>query len=253
MKRFYIILCFIAGLFAAQSLEAHLLWLNIDNYQPRIDETVQIDIGWGHKFPEDGVIKEEFLNRVYALDASGKEVPLTKISLSQYKFTPKKEGTYRILANVHPGYVTKTTQGYKLKSKKDLQEVLSCFRYDIRAKAIIIVDGKRENNDSPADDPLVIIPLKNTDQLKEGDLFPLKVIYDGKPLPNADINATYKGFSDQSNTFAFTTLTDKNGEARVKLSKNGTWLVTATHKVPYPDPEVCDENSYKYSVSFKVK
>lgn len=253
MKRFYIILLIIAGFFTAQPLQAHFLWLNIDNYRPAANETIQIEIGWGHKFPKDKVINEDFLNRVYALDESGKEIPLTQTSLTQYKFIPKREGTYMILANVHPGYLTKTTQGYKLKPKKGLEEVLSCFRYDIRAKAIVCVGSKGKKIDNVVGDLLEIIPLKNPDQLKEEDLFPLKVIYDGKPLSHAILRVTYEGFSDQPNTFASTAMTDKDGEAHVRLLKKGTWLVTVTHKVPYPDSEECDESKYTCSFTFKVK
>jgi len=254
MKRISIIaLTVMVLLLAAPSVHAHFLWLNIDNYQPRLNETVQVEIGWGHKFPTDEVIKKGFLNQVYALDPSGKEIPLTRISITQFRFIPKKKGVYRILANIHPGFLSKTTEGYKLKPKKGLTNVLSCFRFDIRAKSILIVESKGRGFYHPAGDPLEIIPLKNPALLKEGDIFPLKVLYKGNPLPHVYIHATYAGFSDQPNTFAYSTMSNELGEANIRILKKGHWLVNVTHKIPYPDPEVCDETRYNHSFTFEVK
>lgn len=253
MKRLYTVLSIIAFLCAVQPAWAHLLWLNIDNHRPRINETVRIEIGWGHHFPKNEVMKESFLDKVYAVDRYGKKIPLTQTSFGQYEFTPKTEGTYRVLADIHPGFLTKTTQGYKMKPKNGLHNAVSCFRYDLRAKAVISVDGKGEDFDTPAGDLLEIIPLKSPDRLKKGDLFPLKVLYDGNPLANVPVYATYEGFSEESDTIACTIMTDGNGKAELEIFKKGNWMVNVIHKVPYPAPEECDDHNYKYSFTFKSR
>ena len=158
---------------------------------------------------------------------------------------------------MNPGFLSKTPEGYKRKSKKELQNVLSCFRYDIRAKSIIVVDGLLHNEAEKflhsSDDPLEIFPLKNPVQLKEGDILPLKIIYQGTPLAGVEVHATYEGFSDQAHTFACTTTSDKLGKAKVRLTKKGNWLVNVLHQVPYPELQVCDKARYNYSLTFKVK
>lgn len=240
-------------IFATVSAQAHMLWLNVDDDTPAPGKAVQIKIGWGHQFPAGEEMKEGTLNRIYALDESGNEIPLKQISSAQYSFVPEKEGAYRITANISPGFLSKTTDGYKLQPKKGLEDVLSCFRYDMRTKAVISAGGKGEKVGIPAGDKLEIIPLKDPTALKKGETFPLKVIYDGKPLSNAEIKATYEGFSDKPHTFAEAVTTDSKGEANVKITEKGHWLISVTHKIPYHDPEECDDYRYNHTFTFNAE
>lgn len=241
------------GLFVASPSQAHLLWLNIDPDQPEVGQIVRIEIGWGHRFPKDEVIKEGLLNQVYALDSKGTKIPLKQISPTEFEFVPGVEGSYTISANIHPGFLTKTTEGYTLGTKKRLKNAVSCFRFDIRAKAIIDVGDGELIPEHAVGDPLEIILQKSPRYLKEGEAFPIRVLYRGEALSSCDVRATYAGFSDKPNTFALSTKTDGEGRARIKLLKKGKWLVTVTHQLPYPDPEECDKYRYGASLTFGVR
>jgi len=252
MRKIFLFLLLLPLLFTGKFAHAHWLWLNIHNDQPKIGQAVQIEIGWGHKFPKDEVIKEGFLNQVYTLDSRGAKIPLKQISPTKFEFVPTAPGTYIILGDIHPGFLSKTTEGYKLKPKKRLENVVSCFRFDIRTKAIVNVGKSEMMPDQHVGEPLEIIPLKNPKQLKKGEILPVKVIYDQKPLPSVDVRATYAGFSDQPNAFALSAMTDDEGVARIKISKRGKWLVNVVHEVPYPDVDECDKYRYTYSFTFRV-
>ncbi len=253
MKGFLVSLAVLIGLFVATPCQAHFLWLNIDDDQPEAGQIVRVEIGWGHKFPRDEVIKEGFLNQVYALDSRGTTIPLKQISPTEFEFVPGAEGAYTILASVHPGFLTKTTEGYKLRPKKGLENALSCFRFDIRAKAVVTVGDWEKMPEQVAGEPLEIMPHKIPRYLKEGELLPVTVLYNGKALASTDVRATYAGFSDKPSTFALSTQTDEEGVARIKILKEGKWLVNVTHELPYPDPEECDEERYNSSFTFRVK
>ena len=83
MKKIFIITAFIimhSMLFAPIFVQAHSLWFNIDTYHPEVNQPVHIEIGWGHKFPNDEKIMEGYVNEIYILDSSGKKFPLTQIS-----------------------------------------------------------------------------------------------------------------------------------------------------------------------------
>jgi uncharacterized GH25 family protein len=131
--------------------------------------------------------------------------------------------------------------------------VVSCFRYDIRAKAVMNVGDREKMPAQPVGDPLEIIPLRHGRHLTQGEILPVKVIYDGKALASVDVRATYAGFSDQPNTFALSTKTDKDGMAFIKLLEKGNWLVNVMYEVPYPDKEECDNYRYNYSFTFLVQ
>ncbi|MDL1962673.1 MAG: DUF4198 domain-containing protein [Deltaproteobacteria bacterium] len=253
MKNRFLLFLLLPFCFSASLARAHSLWLNIDDDRPEAGQKVQIEIGWGHKFPRDEVIKEGFLNEVYALDSKGARILIKQVSPTEFEFVPTAQGCYAILANIHPGFLSKTTEGYKLQPKKGLENVVSCFRYDIRAKAVMNVGDSVKMPDQPVGDPLEIIPLKHGRHLKQGEILPVKVIYNGKALAFADVRATYAGFSDQPNTFALSTKTDKDGTARIKLLEKGSWLVNVMYEVPYPDKEECDNYRYNYSFTFAVQ
>jgi len=253
MRKMFLLLLLLPLLFTGRFAHAHWLWLNIDDDQPKVGQGVQIEIGWGHKFPKDEVIKEGFLNQAYALDSRGAKIPLKQISPTEFEFVPTAEGTYMILGDIHPGFLSKTTEGYKLKPKKGLENVVSCFRFDIRAKAIVNAGNGEIMPDERVGDPLEIIPLKNPKHSKKGEIFPVKVIYDGKALASVNVRATYAGFSDQPNTFALSAMTDNEGVARIKILEKGKWLVNVMHEVPYPDKDECDKYRYNTCFTFKVK
>ena len=100
---------------------AHSLWFNMDDHGYGVNQPVKIELGWGHKFPRDTEIKEGMLNEVFALAPDGKKIPLKQVSRTIFEFAPPEEGVYVISGNVHPGFVSKTTKGYKMGTKSSFE------------------------------------------------------------------------------------------------------------------------------------
>ncbi|HDN84654.1 MAG TPA: DUF4198 domain-containing protein [Candidatus Aerophobetes bacterium] len=253
MKKTFIILCSLTVLLSTSIVYAHDLWLNVSNYFPKPGEVVTIELGWGHRFPTDEVIKEGWLESIYAISPKGEKISLKKLDPTHFSFRPQIAGIYLVAAQIKPGFLTKTTEGYKLQTKRGLKNVITCFRYDKRAKAIIQGGKKKEGISQKAGHPLELIPLKAPAQLKEGDTFPLKVIFRGEPLSKTYLFATYAGFSEEKNTFAYTTMTDEEGVGSIKILKKGKWMVKVEHKIPFPDKEECDEYLYGATLTFEVR
>jgi uncharacterized GH25 family protein len=252
MKSFLSAIMIFLFCFTGSNLHAHCLWLNLENDQPEVGQTVKIEIGWGHKFPKDEVIKEGLLDEIYALNSTGERYPVRQVSPTIYEFSPRDKGVYTLLASIHPGFLSKTTEGYRLKPKKGLKGVISCFRFDMRAKSLINVGGVENECHGRTGDNLEIVPLKNPKEVKVNELFPVKVIFQGKALSNAEVKATYAGFSNQPSTYAFHTKTDGEGVARIKILKGGHWFVNVLHEIPYPDPDECDQIRYNYCFTFCI-
>jgi len=241
-------------IFAFTSIvHAHCLWLNVSDYLPKPGEVVTIELGWGHRFPTDEVMEEGWLEGIYAISPTGERISLKKLDPTHFSFTPQMPGIYLVAAQIKPGFLTRTTEGYKLQTKRGLKNVITCFRYDKRAKAIIQVGKKDRGISQKLGHPLELIPLKAPAQLKEGDDLPLKVIFHGKPLSKAYLFATYAGFSEKKNTFAYATMTDEKGEGSIKILKKGKWMVKVSCKLPYPDREECDEYLYGATLTFEVR
>lgn len=241
---------------------AHSLWLIASNYHPRVGEPVEVEIGWGHKFPKDEIIQEGILEQIYAIDPEGETVHLQKASPTQFVLTPELKGTYLVVANIKPCFFSNTTEGRKRGTKKDLKKVIKCTHYSIEAKTVIIAEKKDGGFSRQAGSLLEVIPLESPQQLKEGDILPLKVLFRKKPLSHVYLDATYDGFSPEETSighktlkvaFAHKTFVDKKGEAAIKLFEKGLWMVNVNHKIPYPDNKECDEDFYSTILTFEVK
>lgn len=245
---------------------AHNLWLNPWNYYPQVGTTVDIGIGWGHKYPANRVdqeMKEGRLEEIRAMDPDGLTVDLTKVSAALYKLNIEKAGAYLITARIKPGFFTITPEGRKWGDKKSVTNCFKCTNFHIEAKTVIIAGGGEKNLSHAAGQTLELIPLTNLHKLKNGDKLAVKVLFEGKPLPGIAIKATYAGFEDGRKAkhevqkkgghgavrhFPVETLTDDQGRAEIPLNKSGYWMVMLSHRPPYPDTKICDE--YMYNVAF---
>jgi uncharacterized GH25 family protein len=262
MKRILTLFCSALIILIPSIAFSHNLWLNVSDYSPKVGESVEIEIGWGHQFPKDEVIGEGIIKEIYALDPAGEKISLKKISSSHFNLKPNRRGSYSLVAMINPVFFSITTKGRKMGNKRELKNVVQCTYYDIRAKGIIAVAGGDKGFSRQVDPVLEIVPLTSPGNLKEGDSFPLKVLFQGKPLSGVYLEATYAGCPSQEASFGHKTVavsfvhkvqTDKHGETVIKLVKKGNWMVKVNHKIPFPDPEECDEYSYSTTLTFEVK
>ncbi len=244
----------LALFFCSASLaDAHSLWFNMDGHGYAVNQPMTVELGWGHKFPKDTEIKEGMLNEVFALAPDGKRLPLKQVSNTLFEFVPPEAGVYVISGNVHPGFVSKTTKGYKMGPRNHFEQVISCFHYDLRGKTYLYAGNPTKMPIKIVGDPLEIIAMENPLSLKQGSDFSIKVLFNGTPLPGAEVHCTYAGFSNQPFTFAVTVKTDKNGIAGFALRKKGEWFVSVTHEMPYHDKSECDTQKYNATLTFDVK
>jgi uncharacterized GH25 family protein len=98
-----------------------------------------------------------------------------------------------------------------------------------------------------------IVPVQDPSTLKVGSMLEVKVLFEGNPAKSTVVYGTYAGFSDVPGTFAYTTSTDKEGIAKIKILKKGVWLLVAKREDPYKDLAVCDKQAYSGSITFQVR
>lgn len=249
---------------------AHNLWLNPDNFFPAVGSTVDIGIGWGHKFPADRVdqeVKKDKVEEIRAIDPDGLVVNLEKVSHALYRMPVEKAGAYLITAKIKPGVFTKTTSGRKWGDKKSVENPIKCTNFHIQAKTVIVAGEKAENIDRATGQPLEVIPLINPSDLNNGGNFSVKILFDEKPLPNAKVRATYAGFEAEDiaphnaskkghkyhKHYPVETASDSQGKADLKLDRAGYWMILLSHKPPYPDSSICDEYMYNMAFTFQIK
>lgn len=101
-------------------------------------------------------------------------------------------------------------------------------QYEKFAKLILPVAGKTKGFDAVQGHRLELVPISNPLEAKVGDEIGFRVLLDGKPAAFDTIYATYSGFSDIPNAWAFSASPVSHGEGRVKISAPGLWIVRVT-------------------------
>jgi uncharacterized GH25 family protein len=237
---------------------AHDMWATADN--PTVGQPLKATIGYGHHFPslEDIPAEELPFFQVYAVGPNGK-IDLTSGS-PNYTFTSKDnlaKGTYLVISDVKPIYWSKTPSGdWAMKRKDETPGAIECGYYIEGARGIVPVGGDTDPAlaTKPQGLPIEIVPLSHPGTIKVGQKLILQVLYQGKPLPGAEVKARYDGFpaltSDTAQAFSDTT--DQEGKVTFTPLASGNWIVIARNKVPYEGPGTCDATDYGTSLYFTI-
>ena len=102
------------------------------------------------------------------------------------------------------------------------------------AKGILNVDGGMDTAliTQAQGQKLEIVPQVNPATVKPGAVFPVQVLYDGKPVKTAEVTATFADFPSKESK-AFYGHTDLKGMIDVIPLQAGYWFIQAKHKAPY--------------------
>ncbi|MBI5602548.1 MAG: DUF4198 domain-containing protein [Deltaproteobacteria bacterium] len=238
--------------------QAHDTWINMQNYRLNQSDPAVLSVTNAHSFviPGKELLPSGQVDTVLFLSPDGKEIPSIPEGNEKYKsnLPLKTDGSYMAVVKKKVLFSSKTVDGYQRgKNKRDLKDVIECSHSEKYAKALFTVGVAAGDVYSKVlGHPMEIVPLQDPGKLKAGDLLMVKILIRGNPARNT-LYGTYAGFSTEPNTFAYTTSTDKEGVARIRLLKEGLWLLIARQDFAYPDPTVCDKQSYAASLTFQVR
>ncbi len=86
-----------------------------------------------------------------------------------------------------------------------------------------------------------------------GDFLSVKVLFKGKPAKFCKVYATYSGFSSGED-FAFSTATNGEGIAKIRLIHWGPWLIKAKLQLSPKDDlkDKCNKLNYTATLTFEV-
>jgi uncharacterized GH25 family protein len=256
-----LLICFVAAslmFVCAVTCYAHDTWIIMQNYTMDKSITAVFSIANAHSFviPGKKLLPRDQVDKAFFLDPDGKEIPAVAGADDSFqsKTVLKTPGSYVAVVKKQGGFSSKTTDGYKRgKNKKDLKDVLECNYSEKYAKALFTAGTPGGKSFSQViGHPIEIVPLQDPAKLKKGDILTVKILFQGKPA-RTNVYGTYAGFSEESGTFAYTTSTDKDGIAKIKLINEGTWLLLVKQETVYPDATVCDKQSCTASLTFRVR
>jgi uncharacterized GH25 family protein len=167
-------------------------------------------------------------------DYKGTNIPLTaNEDFMTYTGTVTIDEAGAALLHAHRlGEVwSKTSQGIVKGDRTTLQGVVWARKYEKFCKTLLPIDGKTQGWDVKTGDTLEIMPINNPLELKVGDDLEVQVLYNGKPVSPEAVTATYDGFTDSPNAYAYFTEPYGEGLAKIKISASGFWMVRVQYIV----------------------
>ena len=126
----------------------------------------------------------------------------------------------------------------------------AAFSGDARCVKSLILSGAptEQQKDRVLGFTLELVAERNPYLMHANDELPVRLLYEGQPLPGALVVAMNRG-----NPMAkIKARTDATGHARLRLNQPGMWLVKAVHMVPAPAGLDADWASYWASVTFML-
>lgn len=230
---------------------AHDMWITVD--KPQLNQPAHILVGYGHAFPDNEGTEADKLMPAYLVGPKGRVECKAGDKLDFVSLAPLTEGSYLAVSGRQAQWYTKSPEGSQDKPKNQVPGATQCIRSVKYAKAIINLGQTPGDVSQPVGQNLEIVPLANPGAIKAGGELPIQVLFEGKPLGDCQIFATFAGFSKESNVFAFAARTDKAGKATVKAWHPGQWLVLAKHETPFSNPAECDKFYHSAALTFDLK
>ncbi len=252
-------------IFAAAPAMAHDFWIEPSAYSSMPGGAIAVHLRVGEGFKGDPVPrKSERIERFILVGPEG-EVPIegaegadpagyvrpgepglhvaayrgrrSSIELEAGKFEAylKEEGLDRIIA----------LRAERGESGKPGREV-----YSRCAKSLIGVGDRPEGGfDRVVGLPLELVPEKDPFLLELGSNLPVRLFLDGKPLAGALIVAMDRGDPQRR----IQARSDAEGRVRLRLDRDGVWLVKTVHMHPAPPDTGADWESLWASLTFEVR
>lgn len=252
------------GLVAAPAARAHDFWIEPSTYMPSAGQRVAVRLRVGDHFPGDPVPRTAGRIERFAVLGAGApaEVPgVEGIDPAGY-LSLEAPGLYQIVydsnhASVDLGgekfeqHLAEQGLGRISELRKQAGQSAAPAReiYSRNVKALLAVGGGAgEGYDRAAGLPLELIPEKNPYLLPPGEELPLRLLYEGKPLAGAWVEARNPRKKEE----AVSGRTDGEGWVRLRLASAGPWLVKAVHMVKAPEGKGADWESFWAALTFEV-
>lgn len=260
MKKTALIL---SALLLSTAAHAHRVW--VETAHTHGGEILKAELGYG-EFPEFEPIAKDRLHIFKPLQLvteKGRENMVQKGK--NYQFQTKKavkDGSYLVLAEYKPTFWSKNKAGWKQADMKAMPDATYCEQSMMYGKNIANVGHESADTKiitRPVGQTLEIVPLDNPANVHVGQRFKVKVLFNGEPLPNATVTATFDGFdtSDRSKTHkteaqAFSDTTGNDGTVDIIPLRQGFWKAMVEHKTDYRDQKTCQKLAAYTTLTFQI-
>lgn len=238
---------------------AHKLWL-VPDAQSSASKQIA-DIVYGHDFPTPELIPDErvkLFEPIKLVTPDGDKAFSQGADYDNYHYSAAFElsdGNYLLRVDYKPTFWANGDKGWQMTDKKGYDGTVTYGEEAVmEAKAILQVGTSDDISKitEPVGQKLEIIPLANPASIKVGERFPIRVLFDGKPLKTGEVRARYEGFGGYEES-AYVGRLDLKGEGSVVISHDGIWAIEVTHTAEHEDKDKADEFVAVSTLTFRIK
>ncbi|MEE4637957.1 MAG: DUF4198 domain-containing protein [Wenzhouxiangella sp.] len=233
----------VLGTSLAGTALAHHPWVLTDPGQTKVGTSVQVLPFFGHEFPIDDPMHPERIAELVLLSGDSEQIDINRATMS----TPAlANGVHVVALRQVRGYWTQTTEGGQRLPKSEVANAVRCSYSDNGSKTLVAAgDGGPSAAASLLGHRLEIVLHGEPTALVAGDTLPVQVLFEGQPHIGPLL-----AFHSASGEDPYALLeTGADGRAEVVLEGQGPWLLLAHGEIDYPDPSVCDVESFYASLS----
>lgn len=177
--------------------------------------------------------------------SDGKRVPVT-LAPDEASFTytgivtaPTANG-FLIAGSRLPQIWSLTPDGLKQGTPAQLPGARRPMKIEKFSKTLVNMQAVGETWKQVLGDRLEVVPMVNPATVKPGQDLKVQILFDGKPL-STRVYATYDGFTDTPNSYAYFTETAEDGTAKIRITQPGLWMVRVEQRM---DEKAADHEQY---------
>jgi len=242
----------------AASASAHDLWL-IPPAKASAKEPLKVLAVSGGEFPKGEQPDPSKFAKRRAFDPAGKE---SALEAGPIAFAPAKAGIHIAAVETTPKLIAMEADAfnaylvsdglphiYALRAKEKSLDKPAKERYSKSPKCLIRVgDGKDGDPCRAVGLPLEIVPLQNPFERKVGDALRVKVLFQTKPLADANLGWHHAGGGEDP---VGTVRTNAKGEALIPIAQAGLMAIRLTH-MTRPKAQDYEWESYWTTLTFRI-
>lgn len=235
-----IVFAMVLVLLSSQLVSAHDTWVEEHNG----DLVVIYGHGNEHDPYDPSQVKD-----AKGVNAKGRSVAVPLLNKNGQAVLDTTEKPAMVAWIFDGGYHVKTTDGWKAMRKSQAQkkyQILEAVKGEKYCKAYL---AKLDAWSKPVGHPLEIVPQKDPMTLKVGDLLPIVVLFQGKPLEAAEIVTGQEKKPENKLSLK----TDKKGQAELPLSGNGWQFIAVRHRPQIDGDPEADALALSAAITFALK
>ncbi|MGH9368842.1 MAG: DUF4198 domain-containing protein [Thermoanaerobaculia bacterium] len=252
------------GSLAAAAALAHDFWIEPSSFRPAVGSALTISLRVGEDFRGEPVPRDPALIRKFVLVSGGSETPIEGLAGADPAGLVRVPGPGAIWIAYRGGRKPITLEAETFEAylaEEGLERVSEIRRergqsgkparevYSRSVKALLFAgEGDAADLDRALGMTLELVPRQDPRKISAGGLLPIRLVYEGKPLKGALVVAQRRAAPEEE----VRARTDARGEAAMRLSGKGIWLLKAVHMVPAPPGVDADWESVWTSLTFEI-